>query len=222
MYIIQKNSPIRLNITQKFEKPSLLFTYSLHLKNIFFSRNFYQWIVKNHLFEGYIDMGEDEHVNDELLPPGFKPIWIHFPSQSGVNIIQKLTEHEEIQKFKENVTFLYDVKKGEIEKECSNRNWKYQYRDSIYGIEDKAVVLDNLPWLLPEYVTRGINLLIIVTYPVFYTSKHYPYYSTWTTDTPTCIMLNSALDEEMIKRRDCNDLRELSTTLRLGTTRTDE
>ena len=45
---------------------------------------------------------------------------------------------------------------------CRERGWRYHLRNSIYGCEAKCVVLMNFNrHLYPEYITRGISMLII-------------------------------------------------------------
>ena len=44
---------------------------------------------------------------------------------------------------------------------CNKKGYKYIDRFNITGAEDQVVILLNTP-LYPEYIARGINMLIIV------------------------------------------------------------
>ena len=45
---------------------------------------------------------------------------------------------------------------------CKKLGWKYISNKNITGVEEQVVILlDTIVW--PEYITRGINMLIIVT-----------------------------------------------------------
>ena len=56
----------------------------------------------------------------------------------------------------------YENFSAEAEKWCSEHQWRHLERDNIFGSEDQGVILlDTI--LIPEAISRGRNLLVIVT-----------------------------------------------------------
>ena len=66
--------------------------------------------------------------------------------------------------YKDNVTVLYrgDRKDDEVMDMCYTRGYKYIDYANMTGAEDQVVILLNTGVVLPEEITRGINMLIIV------------------------------------------------------------
>ena len=130
--------------------------------NIF--RQFYKWWI-SHLGKngaGYIDMSSDFELNKDQLPKGNTPIWIQLPRGASLTeMMEKVVKIPELKEYHNNVTVLYDVKDDGVVNICRDNGYKYIYRQNITGVEDKVAILLNTT-VEPEYITRGINMLIIV------------------------------------------------------------
>ena len=107
-------------------------------------------------------MAKDQELPDDQLPPGQAPVWIEPPE--GVTKIEKLERVEEIiGREYTDVMVLYDFNKDNLAGAwCKERGWQYHPVWNITGCEAKCVVLLDC-YLEPEEITRGINMLIIVT-----------------------------------------------------------
>ena len=108
-------------------------------------------------------MANDQELPDDQLPPGQAPVWIEPPE--GVTQVEMLERVEEIiGREYTDVMVLYDTSyKDDLAGAwCKERGWQYHAASRITGCEAKCVVLLNCH-LNPEYITRGINMLIIVT-----------------------------------------------------------
>ena len=106
-------------------------------------------------------MANDQELPDEELPPGQAPIWIKPPK--GVTHVEMLERVKEITgtEYTDLMVLYSDDGEDAAGAWCNKRGWKYHNEEDITGCEAKCVVILNCP-LLPEYITRGINLLIIV------------------------------------------------------------
>ena len=115
-------------------------------------------------------MQNDLDLAPDNLPSGQTPIWIKPPKKATrLNMLKKV---EKVLKTPEFQNYLTDVMvlmyrgknatAARTESWCKNKGWKLFEPNSVYGCEAKVVVLlDCLVY--PEFITRGINLLVIVT-----------------------------------------------------------
>ena len=107
-------------------------------------------------------MANDKELPDDQLPSGQAPVWIEPPC--GVTKLEMLERVEKIIGLEyRDVMVLHEVGYGDevATAWCEDRGWQFHDPWNITGCEAKCVVLLDC-WLLPEYITRGINLLIIV------------------------------------------------------------
>ena len=109
-------------------------------------------------------MAKDQELPDDQLPRGQTPVWIEPPK--GVTRVEILERVEEIIGLKySDVMVLYPYSRLYDDLAaawCRERGWQYHSGRSITGCEASCVVLLHC-MLYPEYITRGINMLIIVT-----------------------------------------------------------
>ena len=105
-------------------------------------------------------MAADQELPDDQLPAGHTPVWIEPPR--GATQVQMLERVETMAGPYQDVMVLYldncDERAAAL---CEERGWKYHERYNIYGCEAQCVVLLDCP-LYPEWITRGINMIIIV------------------------------------------------------------
>ena len=105
-------------------------------------------------------MDNDQELADDQLPPGQAPVWIKPPK--GVTQVEMLERVEEIigPEYPDVMVVFYhkDVLAAAC---CKERGWQYHEDINITGCEAKCVVLIDCR-LYPEWITRGINSLIIV------------------------------------------------------------
>ena len=108
----------------------------------------------------HLSMAADEELADDQLPAGETPIWIQPPR--GATQVDMLERVETMAGKYQDVMVLYSYDSDERAAAwCRERGWKYHYDWDIYGTEAQVVVLLECP-LFSEYITRGINQLIIV------------------------------------------------------------
>ena len=112
-------------------------------------------------------MANDQELPDDQLPPGQAPVWIEPPE--GVTQVEMLERVEEIiGREYTDVMVLYHEYVRKYGKNdlagawCKERGWQFHDVDNITGCEAKCVVLLDCS-LDPEWITRGINMLIIVS-----------------------------------------------------------
>ena len=114
----------------------------------------------------YIDMSSDQELDPNQLPRGHTPIWIQPPEDAtDIEMMERVLKIPELKQYNNNVTVLYHDDQNndeEVMKKCSKIGWKYIENRNIIGVEDQVVIVFNTS-LYPETITRGINLLIIVT-----------------------------------------------------------
>ena len=111
-------------------------------------------------------MSSEEELDPDQLPRGQTPIWIQPPEDaSEIEMMERVLKIPELEQYKDNVTVLYPgsrKKDDDAMDWCNQRGYKYIEEDNITGAEDQVVILLNTN-VWPEYITRGINMLIIVT-----------------------------------------------------------
>ena len=111
-------------------------------------------------------MSDDKEA--EQLPSGLTPIWIKLPNfdvrRNLKRILARVEKIPGIEKYQDNVVVLgteFSNEKG-IAQLCEEKGWQYRNADNITGCEAKCVVLLACP-LTPEFITRGINMLVILS-----------------------------------------------------------
>ena len=117
-------------------------------------------------------MANDQKVPDDQLPSGLTPIWIKLPNydvRKSHALLRKMLDRvamiPEIKKYQDNVIVIgtdFGNEKGNAAQLCRRKGWKYLNADNITGFEAKCVVLLACP-LTPEFITRGINMLVILS-----------------------------------------------------------
>ena len=119
--------------------------------------------------DSHLSMADDQKVPDDQLPSGLTPIWIKLPNfdvrkiDSLKSMIARVEKIPGIEKYQDNVIVLgtdFGNAEGRAVQLCRKRRWKYLNADNITGFEAKCVVLLACP-LTPEFITRGINMLVI-------------------------------------------------------------
>ena len=108
-------------------------------------------------------MDADQELPDDQLPPGLTPIWIQPPV--GATKVEMLERVKEVMRFighETDVMVLYYSGSDEVARAwCRKEGWQYHDAGTFTGCEARCVVLLECA-LSPEFITRGINKLIIV------------------------------------------------------------
>ena len=126
-------------------------------------RQFYKWWI-SHTDESkrYLDISSDQELDPDQLPRGQTPIWIQPPEDaSQIEMMERVLKIPELEQYKDNVTVLYGRKDDEVMDMCYTIGYKYIEDAYMTGAEDQVVILLNAA-VVPEYITRGMNMLIIV------------------------------------------------------------
>ena len=112
--------------------------------------------------KGYLDMSSDKELDPDQLPRGHTPIWIQPPEDaSQIEMMERVLKIQELEQYNNNVTVLYHSKDDQVMDMCYKMGYKYIDSYNMTGAEDQVVILLNTG-VYPEYITRGINMLIIV------------------------------------------------------------
>ena len=107
-------------------------------------------------------MSSEEELDPDQLPRGQTPIWIQPPEDaSQIEMMERVLKIPELEQYNNNVTVLYHEMDSKVMDMCHKRGYKYIKRLYMTGAEDQVVILLNTS-VEPEYITRGINMLIIV------------------------------------------------------------
>ena len=134
-------------------------------------RDLYEYFVDNHEHDSHLTMANDQKVPDDQLPSGLNPIWIKLPNFDVRKIhplksmIARVEKIPGIEKYQDNVIVLgtdFGNAEGRAVQLFRQRGWQYLNADNITGFEAKCVVLLACP-LTPEFITRGINMLVILS-----------------------------------------------------------
>ena len=130
------------------------------------------YFVDDHEKDSHLSMADDEEVPDDQLPSGLTPIWIKLPEydvRKSNSLLRKMLDRvemiPEIEKYQGNVIVLgtdFGKEEGKAAQLCRQKGWQYYHADNITGYEAKCVVLLACP-LTPEFITRGINMLVILS-----------------------------------------------------------
>jgi len=123
---------------------------------------------------GYIDMSSDQELDPDQLPRGHTPIWIQPPpGTSEIAMMERVLQIPELKQYKNNVTVLCGDygKDDKVMEICDKIGYKYIYAGSITGVEDQVIILLNTN-VYPEFITRGINMLIIVNNGYSQSERH--------------------------------------------------
>ena len=108
-------------------------------------------------------MSSDQELDPDQLPRGHTPIWIQPPEDaSQIEMMERVLKIPELKQYKNNVTVLYVSSSKRERKMCKKLGYKYIEQNNMTGVEDHVVILLNTD-VTPEYITRGINMLIIVS-----------------------------------------------------------
>ena len=128
--------------------------------------------MDDHELDSHLSMADDQKVPDDQLPSGLTPIWIKLPNydvRKSHALIRKMLDRVAmipgIEKYRGNVVVLgtdFGKEEGKSAQLCRRRGWQYFHADNITGFEAKCVVLLACP-LTPEFITRGINMLVILS-----------------------------------------------------------
>ena len=135
-------------------------------------RDLYEYFIDDHEKDSHLSMADDQKVPDAQLPSGHTPIWIQLPNydvRKSQSLLRKMLERvamiPEIEKYQDNVIVLgidFGDEESKAAQLCRQRRWRYLHADNITGYEAKCVVLLACP-LTPEFITRGINMLVILS-----------------------------------------------------------
>ena len=135
-------------------------------------RDLYEYFVDDNEKDSHLAMADDQKVPDDQLPSGHTPIWIELPNndiRKSQTLIRKMLDRVAmipgIEKYQDNVIVLgvdFGDEGGKAAQLCRQRGWRYLHADNITGCEAKCVVLLGCP-LTPEFITRGINMLVILS-----------------------------------------------------------
>ena len=107
-------------------------------------------------------MSSDQELDQDQLPRGHTPIWIQPPEDaSPIEMMERVLKIPELAQYNNNVTVLYAGGEDYAVKDmCNKLEYKYISHRYITGAEDQVVILLKTI-LSPEWITRGINMLII-------------------------------------------------------------
>ena len=112
-------------------------------------------------------MSSDQELDPDQLPRGQTPIWIQpLRGISEIKMLERVIKITELEQYNDNVTVIKSSigKDNEVIMDiCNKKGYKNIADDKMTGIEDQVVILLNT-LVTPENITRGINMLIIVTY----------------------------------------------------------
>ena len=132
----------------------------------------YLYFVKDLAQNSHLSMVSDQELPDDQLPSGRTPIWIQLPPDFDVRkgssmrkMLEKVQEIPEIEEYQDNVIILgteFGNEEGKAAELCTEKGWQYRNADNITGCEAKCVVLLACP-LFSEFITRGINMLVILS-----------------------------------------------------------
>ena len=110
-------------------------------------------------------MSSDQELDPDQLPRGHTPIWIQPPEDaSQIEMMERVLKIPELAQYNNNVTVMHGYKKYDaaVKDMCNELGYKYINDLNMTGAEDQVVILLNTN-MLPEMITRGINMLVIVS-----------------------------------------------------------
>ena len=135
---------------------SLLFGHKIQIH-----RKFHKYWIFHHQTDEYLSMEADQELPVDQLPAGHTPVWIQPPGDATQ--VQMLENIEKIvNEYEDSVMVLYRFNDERAAAWCIQRGWDYQHEYNIYGCEARCVVLLECG-VYSEFITRGINLLIILS-----------------------------------------------------------
>ena len=98
------------------------------------------------------------------MPPGRRPIWVERSFKvSDEKVFEFVNKNYLDDKAKRRFTVIYQDPCAEAQKWCSEHQWRYLHEREIFGSEDQGVILLDTSTLSLEEISRGRNLLVIVT-----------------------------------------------------------
>ena len=108
-------------------------------------------------------MSSDQELDPDQLPRGHTPIWIQPPEgATEIEMMERVLKIPELAQYNNNVTVMYDEEDAAVKDRCNQLGYKYIQDINMTGAEDQVVILLNTISVVPEYITRGINMLVIV------------------------------------------------------------
>ena len=125
-------------------------------------RTFYKYCISNHFKDMYLSMDADQELPDDQLPRGHTPIWIEPPSDATKVQIMERCEKIVGGRYKDDMVLYYYFESPAVLSWCGERGWQYHDASNITGCEAQCVIILYC-YLQPEFITRGINMLIIVS-----------------------------------------------------------
>ena len=107
-------------------------------------------------------MSSDQELDPDQLPRGHTPIWIQPPEDATqIEMMERVLKIPKLKQYNNNVTVMYENMDAEVMDMCNKLGYKYIDDRNMTGAEDQVVILLNTD-VWPEYITRGINMLIIM------------------------------------------------------------
>ena len=107
-------------------------------------------------------MSSDQELDPDQLPRGHTPIWIQPPEDAtDIEMMERVIKIPELAQYNNNVTVLCYDEDAAVKDMCNKIGYKYIKWYNMTGAEDQVVILLNTG-VMPEEITRGINMLVIV------------------------------------------------------------
>ena len=108
-----------------------------------------------------------EDVPAPLLPRGRLPLWVQKTEEESYVSVLEMLKEEYTNSLSVTVIHGDGLESGvseEIRVWCEGQDWRYVEEDRIHGSEDQCVVLmGGSACYYPESISRGRNLLVVVT-----------------------------------------------------------
>ena len=116
----------------------------------------------HHLGNTYLSTELDQIA--EHLPPGKLPVWVERSWEVEDADVFTFINQAYVAGTNKNVTVLHERSNASAMAEvwCTAHGWRYMEKNMIYGSEDQCIVLVDVV-MAPEFISRGHNLLLIVT-----------------------------------------------------------
>ena len=115
----------------------------------------------HHLGRAYLS-GTDKEKQAEHLPPGRLPVWVERSREVTDEQVLKFVSQTFVAECELSTTVVDDDPSMRSHKWCHKHGWRYLGTSEVHGREDQCMVLMDTR-LIPELISRGRNLLVIVT-----------------------------------------------------------
>ena len=114
---------------------------------------------------GYLSIEGDQ--NSSHLPPGCLPIWIERSREVHDDQVLAFIASSYLEKTQKGTVLFKGLgmtssPTSSAERWCMENGWRYEEEVLFFGCEDQFLVMIDV-LLQPEYITRGRNLLVMVT-----------------------------------------------------------